>query len=95
MWVPLARLSYCIYLVHMFVIAYFTSIFTFSVTFTHLLGVYWILGMLWFSVMVAYVMSIGFEVPITHLEKVGFALLGIGKLPPVKRPPTAADMSKH
>ena len=82
-WIPLARLSYCIYLVHMIVIAYFTSIFTFSVTFTHAFAMYWILAMLCFSTFFAYIMSIGFEVPITHLERVIFAQLGIGKLPAV------------
>ena len=80
-WIPLARLSYCIYLVHMIVIAYFTSIITFSVTFTHAFGVYWILAMLCFSIFAAYILSIGFEIPIAHLERVIFASFGIGKLP--------------
>jgi len=80
-WVPLARLSYCIYLVHMIIIAYVTANLTFSVTFSHTLGIYWILANLCFSIPVAYIFSMGFEIPISHLERVLFAQIGIGKLP--------------
>ena len=88
-WIPLARLSYCIYLVHMTVIAYFVSIITYSVTFSHSLALYWILAMLCFSIFVAYIMSMLFEIPLAHMEKILFAYLGVGKFPAVKKPQAA------
>ena len=80
-WIPLARLSYCIYLVHLVVMAYFNSIFTFPVAFSHAFAVYYNLAMLCFSTFAAYILSIGFEVPLAHLERIVFASIGVGKLP--------------
>ena len=84
-WIPLANLSYCIYLVHIGVLVYFTSVFTFTVTYTHVLGIYWILAMLCFSIFVAFLFSVVFELPMAHLERLFFASLGIGSFPDVKK----------
>jgi peptidoglycan/LPS O-acetylase OafA/YrhL len=84
-WVPLARLSYCIYLVHLKVMPFTMSLPSFSVHYTHALGVYWVLAMLCLSIFVAYIMVILFEAPIVHLEKIVFALLGVGSLPKAKK----------
>ena len=86
-WIPLARLSYCIYLVHMDVIAYFTSIITFTVYFSHSLALYWNIAMLCFSTFVAFIIVIMFEMPLAHIEKVAFASIGIGRYPNVKTYP--------
>ena len=37
-WVPLARLSYCIYLVHMTVLSYYASLASYTVAISHPLG---------------------------------------------------------
>ena len=37
-WAPLARLSYCIYLVHMTVISYYSSLASYTITISHTLG---------------------------------------------------------
>jgi len=84
-WIPLANLSYCIYLVHLGVLVYFTSLFTFSVTFTHVLGVYWIIAILCFSIFVAFLFAVVFELPMAHLERIFFASLGIGSFPDVQK----------
>ena len=85
-WIPLARLSYCIYLVHLKVLPFVASLPSFSVHYTQPLGVYWVLAILCLSVFVAYLMVILFEAPIVHLERIVFAWLGIGSLPKVKKP---------
>ena len=84
-WIPLANLSYCIYLVHLSVINYMASLFTFSVTYTHILGVYFVLGILCFSIFVAFIFAVIFELPIAHLERLAFASIGIGSYPEVKK----------
>jgi peptidoglycan/LPS O-acetylase OafA/YrhL len=80
-WVPLARLSYCIYLVHFTLIGYITSLASFTVSFSHSLTVYWILALLSMSIFVAYIAVILFEAPIVTLEKVLFqTILGTEKV---------------
>ncbi|XP_023337485.1 nose resistant to fluoxetine protein 6 isoform X2 [Eurytemora carolleeae] len=86
-WIPLARLSYCIYLVHIDVIAYFASIITFTVYSSHSLALYWNIAMLCFSTFVAFIIVIMFEMPLAHIEKVAFASIGIGRYPNVKTYP--------
>jgi peptidoglycan/LPS O-acetylase OafA/YrhL len=71
-WIPLARLSYCIYLVHYTLIGYITSLPSFSVSFSHPLGIYWVLAQLSMSIFVAYIAVILFEAPIVTLEKILF-----------------------
>jgi len=94
-WIPLARLSYCIYLCHMTVITYSSSLMTFPVTFSHFLGVYFILAMLCLSIFGAYILSMLFEIPLAHIEKIIFASVGIGKFPKAMKPPPKEEMLKH
>jgi len=94
-WIPLARLSYCIYLCHMTVITYSSSLMTFPVTFSHFLGVYFILAMLCLSIFGAYILSMLFEIPLAHIEKIIFAFVGIGKFPKAMKPPPKEEMLKH
>jgi peptidoglycan/LPS O-acetylase OafA/YrhL len=84
-WVPLARLSYCIYLVHLKVLPFVVSLPSFSVYFTHAIGVYFLLAILCMSIFVAYIMVILFEAPIVHLEKIVFACFGIGSFPKITK----------
>ena len=79
-WIPLARLSYCIYLVHYTLISYLVGLPSFSVSFSHPLGVFWVLAILSLSIFVAYVAVIFLEAPIVALEKILFqTILGTGK----------------
>jgi peptidoglycan/LPS O-acetylase OafA/YrhL len=79
-WIPLARISYCTYLVHFTVIGYVTSLPSFSVSFSHPLALYWILALMCLSIFVAYIAVILLEAPIVTLEKILFqAVLGHGK----------------
>ena len=80
LWVPLARLSYCIYIVHLSIIYMFTSLIADTVHFSQLLAVYWCLAMLCVSIAVAYIAYIFIELPCVHLEKLLFALLGVAPL---------------
>ena len=84
-WLPLARLSYGIYLWHMIVIDYYLSLPSYTVELNHPLVVYYILWVTSLSATISYVCFICFEKPIAHLEKLFFALLGVTRLPPVTR----------
>ena len=88
LWVPLARLSYCIYLCHMTVMSYASSTMTFTVYFSHTFGVYFCLAMLCLSIFIAYLLSMTFEIPMAHMEKIFFASIGIGKFPKAFKPPS-------
>jgi len=74
-WIPLARMSYCIYLVHYTVISYITSLPSFSVSFSHPLGIFWVLALMSMSIFVAYIAVILFEAPIVTVEKILFKFI--------------------
>jgi len=82
-WAPLARMSYCMYLVHMTVLLYYCSLPSYTVTVTHPLVVYFILWILSVSAAISYVCVIGFEMPIAHAERLLFTAFGMAKLPKV------------
>ena len=83
-WVPLARMSYCIYLVHMTVLAYYSSLASYTVSISQPLCIYFILFILGVSIAISYVCVMLFEAPFVHLEKLLFVSLGISKLPAVR-----------
>ena len=83
-WVPLARMSYCIYLVHLTVIPYYGSLASYTVTISHPLCIYFVLFILGVSIAISYVCVMVFEAPFVHLEKLLFVSLGISKLPAVR-----------
>jgi peptidoglycan/LPS O-acetylase OafA/YrhL len=84
-WVPLGRLSYSCYLIHMTVVDWVLTLPSYTVTITHTLVLYYILANTAVSLAVAFVLVILFEAPLLHMEKLLFGFLGIGKLPPVKK----------
>jgi len=84
-WVPLARMSYCIYLVHMTVIPVVSSYDSFRVTISHVLVSYYIVFVVCVSIAVSYVLIVLFEAPLVHLEKLLYWSLGVGKPPAVRR----------
>ena len=79
-WAPLARMSYVMYLVHRPVIDYYRTLPSYTVTVNHPMVVYYLLWVLSVSALIAYICVIGFEMPLTHMEKMLF-----GNLPQVKR----------
>ena len=81
--IPLARISYCLYLVHLTVIMWVNSQPSYSVSFNLLLGIYSFFGNILICIGVAFVMVIVFEAPILHMEKLLFSLLGLASMPPV------------
>jgi peptidoglycan/LPS O-acetylase OafA/YrhL len=83
-WVPLGRLSYSTYLIHMTVVDWVLTLPSYAVTITHTLVLYHILANTAVSLAVAFVLVVLFEAPLLHLEKLLFASMGIGKLPPAK-----------
>ena len=84
-WVPLARLSYSTYLIHMTLVDWVLTLPSYSVTITHTLVLYYILANTAISIAIAFVLVVVFEAPLLHMEKLLFASLGIGKLQPVKK----------
>ena len=79
--VPLARLSYCMYLSHITVVVWYSSIARDAVTFTFPLYVYYCLANLLVTGGVATLLVLVFEMPIVHLEKLVFALVGLNSWP--------------
>ena len=84
-WIPLARMSYAMYLVHYQIIAYITGLPSFSVSFSHGLAVYWILALLCATIGVAFIVVILIEAPLVQLEKMLFRLLGLGRAEKMKK----------
>ena len=76
---PLARLSYCIYLIHYTILFWGSSFTSYTISYSNLTTVYLSLATLAISVGVALVLVIAFEAPILHLEKIIFGLLGLRK----------------
>ncbi|KAL5012239.1 hypothetical protein ScPMuIL_010790 [Solemya velum] len=68
-WVPLARLTYCTYMVHLIVIQYVASTRRSVRYWTDIDAVYNFLGALVLSLMAAFVLSVSFEAPMVGLEK--------------------------
>ena len=84
-WVPLARLSYACYLVHMTVLDWVLTLPSYAVTITHTLVLYYILANTAVSLAVAFVFVMLFEAPLLHMEKLVFGYLGVARLPQVKK----------
>ena len=83
-WVPLARMSYCIYLVHMTVLSYYGSLASYTVSISQPVCIYFILFILGICIAISYVCVCVFEAPFVHLEKLLYVSLGITKLPAVR-----------
>merc|ERR1712200_112158 len=85
LWSPLAKLSYCIYLVQYTVIYWHNSQDESAITYTNTVYFYSAIGNLLVCIGISIILYLVFEVPLAHAEKILFGLLGIGKLPTAKR----------
>jgi len=84
-WVPLARMSFAIYLLHMSVMNTVNSYASYRVNASQVLIIYYIIFVMALSIALSYALIVLFEAPLVHLEKILFYNLGLGKLPPVRR----------
>jgi len=84
-WVPLARVQYCVYLLHRSIIYIINSQTEYLVRYSHLLLTMQDLAILTITTGVAFLFVILFEAPIVQLEKLVFGCLGVGKMPQKKR----------
>ena len=80
-WVPLARLQYCVYLLHRTIILINNSWVETVVRYSHTMLAFQFIGILAISTFAAFVMVVLFEAPIVQLEKIFFASLGMGRMP--------------
>ena len=93
-WQPLARMSYCMYLVHITVIDYYLSLPSYTVTVSHPQVIYFLLWIISVSALVAYIAVIAFEMPLAHMEKMLWTSLGMGAFPTVKKMKVEEDKKK-
>ena len=84
-WVPVARISFCIYLVQYSVIYTYNSMASTPIAYSHLSFAYLALGNFMVCCGVALVLVLLFEAPILHMEKMLFAAAGLGKMPPARK----------
>ena len=77
-WIPLARLQYCVYLLHRTVIYLVNSRTEYPVRFSNMLLTQQFLSILAISTALAFLFVVCFEAPIVHLEKMMFSLAGVG-----------------
>ena len=80
-WVPLARVQYCVYLLHRSIIYIINSWTEDAVRYSHTLLVIQFVSILAIATFAAFVFVILFEAPIVHMEKLLFASLGMGRMP--------------
>ena len=80
-WVPLARVQYCVYLLHRSIIYIIISWTEDAVRYSHTLLVIQFISILAIATFAAFVFVILFEAPIVHMEKLLFASLGFGRMP--------------
>ncbi len=81
LWVPLARLSYCIYLIQYTVVYWQNSQLSYPVNYSNLYLTYTTVSNFSMCTACALVLVLLFEAPFFHLEKLLFGVLGIGRMP--------------
>ena len=79
--VPVARLSYCMYLVHFTIIMWYNSVQKTNVTYSTEVYIYYCLAHVFMTAGVSFVFVVCFEMPILHAEKLLFGLLGVASMP--------------
>ena len=84
-WQPLARMSYCMYLVHITVIDYYLSLPSYTVTVSHLQVIYFFIWIIFVSALIAFIAVIAFDMPLAHVEKMLWASAGLGIFPAVQK----------
>ena len=96
LWVPLARLSYCIYLVQYTVVYWQNSQLSYPVNYSNLYLTYTTVSNFAMCTACALVLVLMFEAPFFHLEKLLFGVLGIGRMPAPRKekPKDSAEKGK-
>jgi len=90
-WVPLARVQYCVYLLHRTIVYIVNSYVTTTVRYSNLHLTQQFLSILAISTGAAFLFVIMFEAPIVHLEKLLFAVAGVGRLPQRRKDPVRKE----
>merc|ERR1712192_264767 len=80
-WVPLARVQYCVYLLHRTIIYIINSWAEDTVRYSHTVFATQFIAILGIATFAAFVFVILFEAPIVQLEKLLFGSLGLGRMP--------------
>ena len=80
-WVPLARVQYCVYLLHRTIIYILNSWVEDKVRYSHTVFATQFIAVLGIATFAAFVFVILFEAPIVQLEKLLFGSLGLGRMP--------------
>ena len=83
--IPLARISYCMYLIHITVLVWHNSTLTDNITYDTNIFDYTYYGNIVITAGVSVFLVITLEMPILHMEKLLFGLLGLAGLPKPKR----------
>jgi len=83
--IPLARISYVMYLIHMTVLIWHNSVLRDGISYSTEIFIFFVLTNVILTAALSVVLVITFEMPILHLEKLVFALLGVGAMPKAKR----------
>ena len=80
-WVPLARVQYCVYLLHRTIIYIMNSWAEDTIRYSHTVFATQFIAVLGIATFAAFVFVILFEAPIVQLEKLLFGSLGLGRMP--------------
>ena len=83
--VPLARMSYVMYLIHMTVLDWHNSVLKNGLSYSTEVFIFFSLVNVTLTAAVSFVLVIAFEMPIVHFEKIVYALVGVGVMPKPKR----------
>ena len=82
---PLARLSYCMYLIHITLLFWIISLPSYTVTITVSVVVYYIIAVMFVTTAGSYALVMVFEAPLMHMEKMLYAVVGAGKMPQIRK----------
>ena len=83
--IPLARISYVMYLTHMTVLTWHDSVLKNAMSYSTEIFIFFSLINVMVTAAVSVILVVVFEMPIVHLEKLLFSVLGVGGMPKPKR----------
>jgi len=83
--IPLARISYCMYLIHFLIVDWHNTTMRNVTSYGSEVYAYFAMGNVLTTAAVAVVLVLAFEMPILHMEKILFSILGVGGKLKVKR----------
>ena len=93
LWIPIARLSYCIYLIQYTVIFWYNSQLDFAFNYSNAVFAYTVVGNFAMCCFVALLLVVLFEYPLAHMEKLLFAALGVGRMPRVRKSASSKEQN--